>query len=128
MILLSTIYVYKMLSDNESKINKVIGNKLYLFRKQNSIRKKEICRFFDVSIQQLNKYETGENRISAAKLFMFLKHYNIDSSYFLDDDDRKLEKFSDLLYNFSRLKNNSIKKSLINLIKIVSGSRDINSV
>jgi transcriptional regulator with XRE-family HTH domain len=107
-----------MIADEESKLNKAIGNKLRLFRKHNSIRKKELCRIFSVSTQQLNKYESGENRISAAKLYIFLKHYGLDSSYFLgDSESKKIEKVSELFYNFSKLKDNAMKKTVLELIK-----------
>jgi transcriptional regulator with XRE-family HTH domain len=111
-----------MVIDDELKLNKAIGSKLRLFRKHNSIRKKELCRIFSVSTQQLNKYESGENRISAAKLYIFLKHYGLDSSYFLgDNESKKLEKVSELFYNFSRLKDNNMKKTVLELIKNVVG-------
>jgi transcriptional regulator with XRE-family HTH domain len=107
-----------MQSETEIKLNKVIGNRLYLFRKQNSIRKKEICNFLNISVQQLNKYESGENRISATKLLMFLKHYNINSSYFFEESKR-LEKISELLFRFSKLKSNAVRRSIVELIRNV---------
>jgi transcriptional regulator with XRE-family HTH domain len=107
-----------MPTEAEMKFNKLIGRRLYSFRKQNSIRKKEICNFLNISAQQLNKYESGENRISAAKLLMFLKFYKIDGSYFFGEDKR-LEKTSELLYAFSKVKSGAVKKSIIELIKNV---------
>jgi transcriptional regulator with XRE-family HTH domain len=107
-----------MQSETEIKLNKIIGNRLYLFRKQNSIRKKEICNFLNISAQQLNKYESGENRISAAKLLIFLKRCNVSGSYFFGEN-RRLEKISELLFKFSKLKSSGVRRSIADLIKNV---------
>jgi hypothetical protein len=51
---------------------------------------------------------------------MFLKHYNIDPSFFLGENNKKIEKTSELFYNFSKLKGNVVKKYLLELVKIMT--------
>jgi transcriptional regulator with XRE-family HTH domain len=107
--------------EEEAKLNKIIGNKLHKFRKVNSIRKKELCRVFNISTQQLNKYESGVNRISAAKLYLFFRHYGIvNLSFFEDRESKRLDKISELFYNFSKIKNNEIKKIILGLMREIT--------
>ena len=53
-----------------------IGNRLRMIRKARSISLTELAGALGVSYQQVQKYETGSNRISAGSLFLaaqFLK-------------------------------------------------------
>lgn len=71
-----------------TKISKVerndilVGTKLQEIRTEKMVKRKEVADFLNVSVQQIAKYETGKNRISAGKLFELAKFFNIGISYF----------------------------------------------
>ena len=48
----------------------------------------------EITFQQLQKYESGANRISASRLYDAAKLLDVDISYFFDEIDRETEKAS----------------------------------
>jgi transcriptional regulator with XRE-family HTH domain len=57
-------------NDQVTKINKFIGSKLYHLRIQAKLSRRKISDVIGVSQQQLGKYESGINHISAGRLFV----------------------------------------------------------
>lgn len=53
-----------------------LGARLRLFRKRHNETQAEIGQVLGCSFQQIQKYERGDNRISAYRLALLLDHYN----------------------------------------------------
>lgn len=64
-------------------IDKVIGNKIYKERSKRRLTRLEVGRYIDVSGQQISKYEKNINRISASRLFILAKCFNMNINDFL---------------------------------------------
>ena len=58
------------------------GKQLKQLRKLRGRSQRNIGDVLDVSFQQVQKYETGENRLSASKLYMLHRHLNVPVEYF----------------------------------------------
>ena len=66
----------------EEKINKLIGMKILSFRKNNGLTRVKLAQSLNMTHQQLDKYEKGINKISAAKLAIIAEKLNININYF----------------------------------------------
>lgn len=89
----------------EEAINKAIGTRILIFRKTRQITRTKLAKILNITQQQLDKYEKGINRISAAKLAIISKIFKIDITYF----------YSDLLLDIDTKNNEEIKEN-INLL------------
>jgi transcriptional regulator with XRE-family HTH domain len=69
-------------SSFEQRINLYIGNKIKQQRIEYKLSLKEVGGYVGVSYQQLQKYENGQNRISAAKLKMISQALDVPINYF----------------------------------------------
>ncbi len=63
-----------------------LGKKIREIRKKNDISLTKLASKMDVSYQQLQKYETGTNRISAEKLFQIAEVMRLQVEYFFPDN------------------------------------------
>ena len=58
--------------------DKKIGKRLRKLRKAKGYSLEEVARLIGLSYQQVQKYETGQNRISAVRLWQFARLYQVD--------------------------------------------------
>lgn len=111
----------------EEEINNAIGNRIVLFRKSRNLTRKKLANVLEITQQQLEKYEKGLNRISAAKLFIIAKRFNLDMSYFYDNHNyglennqkykRNKEKIDELVSYYLTIKTDKTKMLILELIK-----------
>ncbi|HXR95118.1 MAG TPA: helix-turn-helix transcriptional regulator [Rhizomicrobium sp.] len=62
---------------NSHSVDKAIGGRLKLFRQRANLSQTALGRHLGVSFQQVQKYENGTNRISAASLMKIARFLNI---------------------------------------------------
>jgi len=89
----------------ESKIDITIGKKLRQLRNIKGISQNALASDAGITFQQVQKYEKGINRISAARIFDFAKILGVDVTYFFKD----LEP-SDRKYSFSENDSSAFEK------------------
>ena len=65
-------------------LNRHIGFRIKMRRLSLKITLLELSNQVDVSYQQICKYESGINRISASRLYLFSKILQIDIKYFFE--------------------------------------------
>lgn len=130
-----------MSKTSPSKIDSYIGHKLKLLRLKKNKSLGDIGMLLGVSFQQVQKYEKGTNKISSSNLYTLAEQLNTPLNYFfygLEEQDTELkyglkEDKSDFLYNvpsnisdqelvtlvkyYSRIKNPSIRKNFLELLK-----------
>lgn len=63
-------------------IDKHVGKRIKERRRELDISQQEIGEILGVSYQQLQKYESGHNRISAGRLFLLAYLLKVDITYF----------------------------------------------
>jgi len=63
-------------------IDKLIANRVFDLRKVRNMTQSELGEKIGVSAQQIVKYETASNRISASRLILIARALNKDISYF----------------------------------------------
>lgn len=109
--------------------NKRIGAALRSARTLANISQAQLGKTLGISFQQIQKYETGSNRISAVNLVYALKAMEIDSSVFfsmLEEDYREHEKNThfcislgegEIIRQFRKIKSETGKEALIKILK-----------
>lgn len=94
--------------------DKIIGRLLKQKRLEKGSSQNSLGKILDITHQQVHKYEAGENRISASKLYELAYILNTDIKYFYQEFP-KIEKVANKL-------NNKIFKVLL---KIDDGDKQI---
>jgi transcriptional regulator with XRE-family HTH domain len=67
--------------------NKFIGEKIFSLRLGKGISRHELSKSIGITHQQLQKYEKGENRVSAGRLILIAKALNVIPAYFYENID-----------------------------------------
>lgn len=114
----------------EDTINKLIGMRLLAFRKNNDFTRVKLAKILNISHQQLDKYEQGINKISAAKLAIIAKKLKLDIDYFYDNqilsvinknkNGKEKDKAHELLKYFFEIKKSKNKELIKELAKQLS--------
>lgn len=103
--------------NKKASTNYILGENLRLFRKKAEMNLIELAKKLGISPQQLQKYETGENRISAERLFEIAKILNISMSNFYIDSLKKTNigknRTETLIYNFNRINSQKVKNLIL---------------
>ncbi len=71
------------ISDRE--VDAQVGLRLKGLRRGRGLSQTELARHLGVTFQQIQKYESGSNRISASKLWRLTQVFNVSLSYFFED-------------------------------------------
>jgi transcriptional regulator with XRE-family HTH domain len=75
------------LSAKSNPIDVHVGQRLRSLRLEKGLTQEELGESVDVSYQQIQKYETGTNRISASRLYLLSRHLGVGPAYFFEDLD-----------------------------------------
>jgi transcriptional regulator with XRE-family HTH domain len=60
------------------------GERIRLRRTERGLTQEQLAEALDVSYQQVQKYETGANRISAGRIFQIARKLGVEVGYFFD--------------------------------------------
>lgn len=74
-----------------SLIDDYIGRKLRIARIVRNFSQHELAKKVGITFQQIQKYEKGLNRISASRLYWFIKILGVDFKFFFEGVDNLLE-------------------------------------
>ncbi|MDR3179964.1 MAG: helix-turn-helix domain-containing protein [Holosporaceae bacterium] len=132
---------------NVDKIKKVsknldsfIGNKIKFRRSMLSISQDKLGSYLGVTFQQIQKYEKGTNRVSASMLYRIANFLDVNVSFFTDGFDNpsktlndenqlgynidigKKKESIDLLKAYYKIKDSSVRKKILELIKTFSAT------
>lgn len=127
----------KLPDSYDQQLSKVIGNNIRLQRKVLNISTREFADELGISIQQMQKYETGANRISAEFIYRISKVFNINVSYFFEEQGPTAElnqekkemndanqKALSLLHAYSKISNPKIRNKVLTLVEIICKEND----
>lgn len=65
--------------------DKYIGSRLKLRRSQLGVSQTQLAKFENLTFQQVQKYESGVNKIASGRLYRFAKILHVPMSYFYED-------------------------------------------
>ena len=115
-------------------IDSQIGERVRNRRVALGMTQSELAEKLDLSYQQLQKYETAHNRISAGRLWQIAKILQVEPSYFFEgvDDTAGFAGLEhggsrrpalELVKNFEKIQDQELRDSASALIKAISGGR-----
>jgi len=120
------------------KVDVIVGARVRGRRKEMSLSQTELAEAIGVTFQQVQKYESGVNRISSSKLFEISKVLQTSIQYFFDFPDDHAENFSvssseenvinflytaeglELARTFTAIQNGRKRRSLLSLIRTLA--------
>ncbi len=100
-----------------------VGQQLRLRRQLLNLTQDKLGVMLNLTFQQIQKYEKGENRISAGRLYEIAKSLGVEINYFFPPIDSTVKdpmrdaKTLELIYYFNRIKKLEIAKDIFNLLK-----------
>lgn len=135
------MYEVKNQSDFTS-LTGYIGHKLKLKRLAMKTSQTELGKMIGVTCQQVQKYENGKNKINIEALYKIANFWHIDIKYFFegfnssasysvsDQDNLQFGMISEDMEKdlatlgkyFRKLKDNNIRKKILDLVKALSSS------
>ena len=71
-----------------------VGTRLRAQRVQEGLSQEELADAIGITFQQLQKYESGQNRISASRLYDLSQVLGVDLNYFVDGMDEATQRKS----------------------------------
>ena len=113
-------------SRSPTEIDKHIGQRLKELRRMRGLSQKELGDTVSLSLKQIRKYEHGENRISASKLYDFSVILSVQAEYFYEglgdgtqdqqktesSDKKQYEEIQSVLKVFDTMEDPNQKKAL----------------
>jgi transcriptional regulator with XRE-family HTH domain len=105
-----------------------VGERIRIRRTELGLTQEELARQLAISYQQVQKYETGANRISAGRLYEIALKLTTDVSYFFEgfDSGRAAVQMAhgghnraaiELVRNFHEIKDENLRSAVASLIK-----------
>ena len=111
-------------------IDTQVGLRLRLFRKSQGVTQTALAEQIGVTFQQIQKYESGKNRISPSRLQMVSRALNTPVERFFDEDTERLQRsvspklqpkeVVDLAKAYLRIRDPRRKTAVMGLIEILA--------
>ena len=113
-----------------------VGSRLHLRRTLMGLSQSELARATKVTFQQIQKYETGFNRVSASRLYHIAEALDVPISFFFDGlpgqaqtnpatsplafDGTYNRELLEMMRNYHRIKDQDIRYSLSLLVRTLA--------
>ncbi|MGH6898888.1 MAG: helix-turn-helix domain-containing protein [Geminicoccaceae bacterium] len=118
-------------------IDQHVGERIRLRRAELGLTQEQLAEALDVSYQQIQKYETGANRISASRIFQMARRLDVDLGYFfeglsLDDPTAQAplehggrqRSAIELVRKFAQIDDPQTRAAIAGLVKAIVERRD----
>ena len=130
------------MSRKTGRIDAHVGAQLRLRRVILGLSQEELASRLGISFQQIQKYESGANRISAARLFEISRELDVPIAWFFKDlqaeegqssavapSDRTLrsaelfdpQETGELLRHFSSIEDQEVRRKIIEMVEVLAG-------
>lgn len=73
-------------NDIINALNQRIAHNIHLYRIKRDLSRRDLAKSIDVSYQQVSNYELGEDKISAARLYLIAKALKVSISKLIEND------------------------------------------
>lgn len=114
-----------------NKVDVNIGKKIRNKRHILGLSQNDLAAKLGITFQQVQKYEKGQNKVMASRLYNISKILNVDINYFFADLDEDFtsekksqnslkQEQSPFLYELPDISQNKLEKDTIRLIKLYS--------
>jgi transcriptional regulator with XRE-family HTH domain len=113
------------------RIDKHVGERIRLRRTELGLTQEQLAEALGVSYQQIQKYETGANRISAGRILEIARKLSVDVGFFFEDlpDDSqpgqvlehggRQRSAIELVRKFAQIKDAEVRAAIAGLVKTI---------
>jgi len=113
------------------RVDECVGEQIRRRRTMMGLTQEQLATALDISYQQVQKYETGTNRVSAGRLYEISKLLDSDMSYFFDTIEPKetapqapqtgRDRASiELVRSFNAIEDPTVRSAVASLVKNLS--------
>ena len=115
-----------------NQIDVYVGGKLRGLRSTNKLTQRDLAKKINVSAQQLQKYESAANRISASTLYEIAQILDVNPGFFFEgfkdenlDDEAMINdiKANQIGSMYKRIDNAQTKDKIYDLIKVLAAEQ-----
>ena len=117
------------------RVDEHVGERIRQRRTMLGLTQEQLAAALDISYQQVQKYETGANRVSAGRLYEIATHLDVEMAFFFDGLEPTARSQPmphggrnrvaiKLVRNFLEIRDPEIRNSVSSLVKSLSGRRD----
>ncbi|WKL56110.1 helix-turn-helix transcriptional regulator [Asticcacaulis sp. ZE23SCel15] len=129
-----------MARQSDHPVDIYVGARIKACRKTSGISQTELAKAVDLTFQQVQKYESGSNRVSASVLFDMSRFLGVQIGYFFDGYDVWVEKNdprpeldnrprtftltgegADIADAFPKIKEPAQRRKIAELVRILAG-------
>lgn len=114
------------------RVDDHVGERIRERRTQMGLTQEHLASALAISYQQVQKYETGANRVSAGRLYEIAQRLEVDVGFFFEgleptspslplEHGGKNRSTIELVRNFAEIDDNSIRSAVSGLIKSLAG-------
>lgn len=83
------------LDDGSSNpVDVYIGGRMKQLRMLHGMSQEKLSKLMNLTFQQIQKYETGTNRLSGSRIYDLCQIYNVDANFFYIGIDEKIDSLS----------------------------------
>jgi transcriptional regulator with XRE-family HTH domain len=116
-----------------SEVDQLVGDRIHRRRILMGLTQDQLGETLGISYQQVQKYETGANRVSAGRLYLIAQRLGVSPGWFFDPvkSDATTSDFSDIgssrllmdfVRSFSRIEDERVKSLLVSLVRAMADS------
>lgn len=113
------------------RVDEHVGERVRLRRTQMGLTQEHLASALAISYQQIQKYETGANRVSAGRLFEIAQRLDVPMSYFFEgleaasgqpmEHGGKNRSTIELVRNFAEIQDMGVRAAVSGLLKSLAG-------
>lgn len=114
-----------------SEVDRLVGDRIRRRRILMGLTQDQLGESLGISYQQIQKYETGANRVSAGRLYLIASRLEVSPGWFFDPvkSDASSEDFDELgssrllmefVRSFARIKDERLKGVLVSLVRAMA--------
>jgi transcriptional regulator with XRE-family HTH domain len=110
------------------RVDAHVGERIRIRRTELGLTQEDLSRQIRVSYQQVQKYETGANRISAGRLYEIASELGVSVAYFFEEFDSEKHHAEmphgghnraaiDVVRNFQEIRDENLRSAITSLLK-----------
>lgn len=116
-----------------SEVDSIVGERIRRRRILAGLTQDQLGEALGVSYQQIQKYETGANRVSAGRLYLLAERLDVSPGWFFEglnkvdeDSDGELDSSSrftiECVRSLTRIRDERVRSSVLNMIRALADS------
>lgn len=114
------------------RVDEYVGERIRARRTELGLTQEQLAQALGISYQQVQKYETGANRVSAGRVYEIAQRLEVEVAFFFDgleptsvgeplEHGGKHRSTIEMVRNFAEIEDPAIRASVSGLIKSLAG-------